>query len=222
MPPPDSAQSLPLWGLILASYLLGALPFGLLLAKGLKGIDPRTVGSGNIGATNTIRAVGKPIGLTAFALDVMKGLAPALWLAPLAAAEPDLVRAQVLGGAAAVIGHCFPVYLGFKGGKGVATACGAAIAVDPIVFLIGGAAWLICLATTRYVGLASMVMGVAFPIAAWARGDDAWFLGGTAALAALILLRHRANLGRLLRGEEPRMGDKKRDAASNGTDTSHA
>lgn len=191
--------------LVVAAYLLGSVPFGLLLAR-LKGIDLRRVGSGNIGATNTARALGRSWGLLAFLLDFGKGWLPAflaLSLAPVDQAVPLATAA----GAAAVVGHCFPVYLRFRGGKGVATGCGAVVAIEPLVFLAGGAAWLVALALFRFVSLSSLVMGVAFPVAAWLlRPEEPAFLVGALGLALLVFLRHQANLGRLLAGTEPRVG----------------
>lgn len=202
-----SAAPAPVWVAVLASYLLGAVPFGLLMVRGLKGVDLRTVGSGNIGATNAMRVLGKPLGLVAFVLDLAKGFVPVLLLAPWSAGPQDQALAQLLCGAAAVLGHCFPVYLNFKGGKGVATGCGAIAAVEPLVLLAGGAAWLVTLATTRYVSLASIVMGGVFTAAAaWLRPGDGPFIFGCGLLALLILGRHRANVGRMLRSEEPRIG----------------
>lgn len=204
-----AAPPAPVWGAALAAYLLGAVPFGLVMARQLKGVDLRTVGSGNIGATNAMRVLGKPLGLTAFALDVAKGALPVLWLAPWAAPDEHAAAARLACGAAAVLGHCFPVYLGFRGGKGVATGCGAIIAVEPLVFLAGGLVWLLSLGLGRMVGLSSMLMGGTFPlVAAWLRPDDVPFIVGCGALALLILVRHRANVGRMLRGEEPRIGRK--------------
>lgn len=203
---------LPLWGALVASYLLGAIPFGLLIVRLVKGIDLRTVGSGNIGATNAMRVLGKPLGLFVFLLDCFKGFAAAGLIAPLVApggGEGALapVAVALLCGAAAVVGHCFPAYLGFRGGKGVATACGALVALDPLLFLVGGLVWLATLKTTRYVGLASVLMGLSFPITAALRHPgDATLLSGMLGLALLIVVRHRSNLARLLRGEEPKSG----------------
>ena len=201
---------LPLWAAVLVSYLLGALPFGFLFAR-MKGIDLRAVGSGNIGATNTIRALGKGWGVTAFFLDFAKGLVPVLWIAPFASGEVpgggtlDPRTVQVLCATAAVLGHCFPVYLGFKGGKGVATGCGAIVGVDPLVFLGAGAVWLAVMLVLRYVGLASILMGVSFPLlAAWRHPGDRPFWIGASLLTLLIVVRHRANIGRMIAGTEPR------------------
>ncbi len=199
-------------GALVASYLLGAVPFGFLMAKTIKGIDLREVGSGNIGATNAMRAMGRPLGLTAFLLDWGKGFVAAFWFANWGGAE-DLLSVQVLCGALAVIGHCFPVYLRFKGGKGVATASGAIIAMDPVVFLVGGLVWLVTLFISRYVSIASILMGIAFPITAYLRwGQPGWsFVLGCAALATLILVRHRENISRLAVGTETKIGQGKLD-----------
>ncbi|MEM7307914.1 MAG: glycerol-3-phosphate 1-O-acyltransferase PlsY [Planctomycetota bacterium] len=199
---------------ILVSYLLGAVPFGFVMARVLRGVDLRTVGSGNIGATNAMRVLGKPLGVVAFLLDFAKGWVPSFLLAPLAASEAvDLGWLRVLCGAAAVVGHVWPVYLRFRGGKAVATGCGAIVGVDPLVFVGAGLVWLLTLATTRFVSLASMAMGVSFPVLAALRmGPERHgfeLVLGTGALALLILLRHRSNLGRLLAGTEPRAGRSK-------------
>ena len=201
------------WAGLLLSYLLGAVPFGLVIIRLFRGVDLRRQGSGNIGATNAIRAGGKPLGLLVFALDVAKGVLPVVLFAPLFAgwgprAPETPVALEVQCGIAAVIGHCFPIYLGFKGGKGVATACGALIALDWPIFVAGGLAWLAVMALTRYTGLASMVMGATFPLAAWLRttpGQRELF-GGSLLLALLIAVRHRPNIERMLAGTEPKAG----------------
>ena len=198
-----------------AAYLLGSIPFGLLVVRLVKGIDLRTIGSGNIGATNAARAAGRGAGLAVFALDCAKGALAAGWLAPWCAAIlGETARPQILDsyglavacGGAAVVGHCFPVYLGFRGGKGVATGCGALLALDARIFLWGGALWLLCMAATRLVSLASILMGLAFPIAAWFLGGPARnaHLVGTLLLASLILVRHRSNIMRIVKGTEPK------------------
>jgi glycerol-3-phosphate acyltransferase PlsY len=197
------------WLAVLLSYLLGAVPFGLIFARWFAGIDLRQFGSGNIGATNATRALGRPLGFTVFALDCLKGWLPVILISPALSADPDTLRLlQVLCGAAAVLGHCYPIYLGFVGGKGVATGCGALVGLDPAIFLIGAAVWLLVLFTSRYVALASIAMGAAFPIAAWFRrptGSHEVFLGATL-LFVLILIRHRSNLRRILAGTEPKSG----------------
>ena len=209
---------------VLGSYLLGAVPFGLVLVKLFTGRDLREHGSGNIGATNAMRAAGKPVGLAAFFLDAAKGWVPVALIAPAAAAavasgpgEPWIGSAwvAVLCGAAAVLGHCFPVYLGFRGGKGVATGCGALIGLDGRLFLAGGAVWLVTLALSRYVGLASILMGVSFPVAAWALlGADHPTVWGAALLTLLILIRHRSNMARMAAGTEPKVFGSRAEAKS--------
>jgi len=221
MPPPSDLLALAAfvlpasaggWAVVVAGYLLGSVPFGLLLGF-VRGVDIRERGSGNIGATNAGRALGRSWALFSFALDFGKGFVPAALLAPLAAEPGEATTSlAVLAGAAAVLGHCFSVYLRFKGGKGVATGCGVLVGIDPLVFVAGGAAWLLALGVTRYVGLASLAMGAAFPVAAWFRRDPAGYglevAWGALALFLLILLRHRANIVRMCKGQEPKFGEK--------------
>ncbi len=199
----------PEWIALVASYLLGAIPFGLVVARA-KGIDLRTFGSGNIGATNAMRALGKPLGYTVFALDVAKGAVPVLlfwrWLGTV---ESRVLGVQVACGAAAVVGHCFPIYLAFKGGKGVATAVGALTAIDPGVCAIGGAVWFATFFGLRYAGLASISMGLAFPVSAWLLHRPDELVLACSALALLIVVRHRSNIARMLEGTEPKAGAKK-------------
>lgn len=195
-----SVESIQPWALILSSYLLGAIPFGLILARALKGVDPRTVGSGNIGATNTMRAAGRPVGLTSFALDVFKGAAFVLLLR---GTDQEYLGAYCLG--AAVVGHCYPVYLGFQGGKGVATLVGGIAAIDPMMLLPGVLAWFVILFGTRFVGLASLGMVLAFAIGAGVRhGFDEPATLVQMGLLAMIVWRHRGNLKRILAGTEPK------------------
>lgn len=214
--PVDSSSTLAPWLGLLASYLLGAVPFGFCLAKILRGVDLREVGSGNIGATNAMRVLGKPLGLFAFALDFAKGWVPVAWLAPALAGTSlpgETTWWPVAYGAAAVLGHVFPVYLRFRGGKAVATGAGALVGLDPLTFLIAGATWPFVLLTSRMVSLASLIMGVAFPLVAlWRRSEGAVDLPTVvlaAGLALLIVVRHRANVSRILAGTESRIGSKR-------------
>jgi glycerol-3-phosphate acyltransferase PlsY len=194
---------------IACAYLLGAVPFGLVLVRLALGIDVRSVGSGNIGATNAMRAGGRWLGLAVFVLDFLKGWLSAaglaVWIGAAEGRELDVLR--VACGAAAVLGHCFPIYLRFKGGKGVATACGAVVALEPLVFLWGGATWIAVVALTRFAGLASILMVAAFVAAAWIlSGEERPELAlGAGLLLALILYRHRSNISRMLAGTEPRL-----------------
>ena len=202
------------WIVVSLAYLVGAIPFGLLITKRVAGIDLRTFGSGNIGTSNAVRAMGRRWGFVVFCLDFLKGFLPVLACHWLVADHTETVPLlQVLTGTAAVLGHCFPIYLGFRGGKGVATGCGAIIAIDPWVFLCGGVVWLITRLLTRYAGLASIMMGITFPIAVlvleWIQDKRRpELLAGSLLLTLLILVRHRSNMRRMLQGTEPHIGEK--------------
>jgi glycerol-3-phosphate acyltransferase PlsY len=195
-----------------ASYLIGSIPAGYIAGR-IAGIDIRTVGSGNIGATNVTRVLGKRYGYPVFAVDFLKGLAAvSISIAIAKHAQPILGPKDIVGIVAAVccvLGHSFPVWLGFKGGKGVAASAGALFGLMPRVALIAVAVWLIIFYRTRYVSVASMTAALAVPITILSM----MFLGqtgGTAllyfsiCLAAVVIVRHRSNLSRLVRGTEPR------------------
>ncbi len=203
-------------GVGVAGYLVGAIPFGLLIGK-LKGIDIRKVGSGNIGATNVLRAVGKPWGIATFILDALKGLAgsfifPAVGThlgADFQALElPGLVG--LVGGVAAILGHTFPLYLGFKGGKGVATSAGAVLGLAPLAILIGLTLWTVSFYAFRYVSLASIIGAVTAVATGWIlyRADGLLLPIALTVLGLLVILRHHANIKRLLNGTESRFAKK--------------
>lgn len=210
----DWVDSLPRgteWVGVLAGYLLGSTSFGLILGLAVRGVDIRKHGSGNAGATNAGRVLGRPFGLLAFAGDFLKGWAASAFLGGLAAAAPERAPAlAVWCGAAAVAGHVWPVYFGFRGGKAVATGCGAVLGLDPTTFLVGGLAWLVTVGLSRMVSLASIVMCFTFPAFAWwgvkSKDGGRELVAGTLALALLVLWRHRANLRRIAAGTEPRLG----------------
>ena len=193
--------------------MVGAVPFGYLVAR-LRGVNIFKVGSGNIGATNVFRSVGKGWGILTFALDVAKGLAPTVLL-PLLAARLDLGTSEVLplcAGVASILGHNWSPYLGFRGGKGVATSAGVLLGLAPAAVGAGVAVWLVVTFTTRYVSLGSIAAAIAVATSAWLlRGDEQsvlipWALTG---LAALTIFRHKANIVRLIKGTENRFGKKK-------------
>ena len=191
------------------AYLFGAVPFGLLVAK-LNGVDIRSKGSGNIGATNVLRVIGKGWGIFTLILDALKGFIPAFFFPGLANLGSEW---GVLFGMAAIIGHTFPVYLKFKGGKGVATSAGMLLGVAPAAVGIGLVFWIICMAIWRYVSLASIVASVAIAASVWVL-DKGWVVNiALTILAALIIWLHRANIGRLLNGTENRFGKKKEGKA---------
>lgn len=209
------------WGVgPLLSYLLGGVPFGLLAGKLLKGIDLREHGSGNIGATNAVRVLGKSVGIPVFVLDVLKGLAPALVFSKLLASaggagEPEPVL-RVLYGACAILGHTAPVYLRFKGGKAVATSAGVFLALAWLPTLIAFASWVILFLTTRYVSVASITAAVVLPVSLvilrrGELGEDPWLFTFAFLIGALVIVRHRSNLRRLLAGTENRFSPAAKD-----------
>lgn len=208
---------------IVVAYLSGSIPVGFLAGKA-KGIDLRKTGSGNIGATNVVRTLGKRIGITCFVLDVLKGFLPTFllgpWLVERGATELGLDAARLALGVAAIAGHVFPVWLRFKGGKGVATSAGVCAALAWQAVLIAFVLWYVLLKLTRYVSVASMLASLAFPVVfVGFEGVDAAFgerrvvtvLAIGLALAIVVL--HRANIRRLMRGEEPRAGQGKSQGA---------
>ncbi len=214
----------PLWyAAVVLAYLIGAIPFGLLIGRA-HGIDIRHAGSGNIGATNLGRVLGsRAWGLGCFALDMAKGLGPVLgaglafgWIGGGALGPTDAARWLIVG-AGAILGHVFPVYLGFKGGKGVATSFGAVLGVWPYLTLPAVGAlvtWLLFIGALGYVGLASVIAALCLPgyflLGAVATGwplADLWPIAAVSgAMALLVVVRHRGNLARTWRGTEPRLG----------------
>jgi len=190
-------------GVIGAAYLLGAIPFGLILGKLAGGTDVRRLGSGNIGATNVARSLGMGAGLLTLALDLGKGAA-AVWLARRYAAETWVPSVAAL---AAVVGHIFPVYLRFRGGKGVATGCGAFLVLDPAGTLGAAGVFAAVVAVSRRVSLGSVVASAALPVILLLRGAPGPVSGTALASTVLIVYRHRENLRRILAGSEPRLGE---------------
>lgn len=221
---------------VVATYLLGAIPFGLLVGLA-KGVDVRTRGSGNIGATNVGRTLGRQYGLLVFGLDFLKSFVPVLWagrylLGPGSAWDPTVTGCQgyllwMLVAAAGVLGHMFPVYLKFKGGKGVATSLGAMLAVYPhftLPGLLAFALWAVVTKASGIVAVGSVTAAVAFPIiftlAAWLRreqwgtSEQLWPLYVfSVVIAVLVVYRHRDNLRLLLGKAKPRDNTSGGDAA---------
>ena len=191
--------------LLTAAYLCGSLPFGLWVARA-RGVDIRKVGSGNIGATNVLRCVGKPWGILVFVLDFLKGLLPPLamgWLAPAETTNAGLPLALAAGGLA-IVGHTASIFLGFKGGKGVATSAGVLAGVAPYALLPAVGVWFALFALSRIVSLASIAAAATVGVCAWIfyREAPVYLPALLTALALLVIWKHRANIGRLLRGEE--------------------
>jgi glycerol-3-phosphate acyltransferase PlsY len=195
---------------VLAGYLCGALPFGLWLGRWLKGVDVRTQGSRNLGATNVYRVLGAPLGIATLLLDVLKGAAP-VWLLPglpfFAAVPGGREGCAVAAGLGAVAGHVWSCFAGFRGGKGVATTAGVLMAAAPLAFAAFLAVFALALALTRYVSVGSILGSVAFVIVLfWRTGGrlDRPLLWMGTLLAILVIVRHKDNLRRLARGEERR------------------
>jgi len=186
--------------LLLGSYLLGSVPFGLLIGR-LRGVDVRRAGSGNIGATNVMRTGGKAAGIVTLCLDAAKGVVPVL-VARQTGVSPDL---QVAAGVAAVVGHCFPIYLRLRGGKGVATATGAFAVLSPLVLGFAAVVFAGVLGVSRIVSAGSCAAALALPAAAFARGETTVALGAIP-VAVIVVWRHRENLRHIRAGKERRLG----------------
>src|SRR4051794_26882488 len=187
---------------VCAAYLIGSIPFALLLARRWGGHDLRRIGSGNIGAANVLRASGVRAGVLVAVLDIAKG---ALSVALAMRLSSD-VNAPAAAGLAAIIGHVYPAWLRFKGGKGVATACGVFSVLTPYAALPAFCMFLLTAWTTRYVSLGSVVATIALPPIAYVAGSPTASLVAACAAAVLILFRHRGNLMRLRSGTERRLG----------------
>ncbi|HKQ38981.1 MAG TPA: glycerol-3-phosphate 1-O-acyltransferase PlsY [Verrucomicrobiae bacterium] len=201
----------------LIGYLLGSLPTGYLAGR-MRGIDIRQSGSGNIGATNVFRVLGKPAGIIVLIIDALKGYVASAWVPGLIAAwfpthvaEPDALR--ITAGLAAIMGHNFTCWLRFRGGKGIATSAGVLIALVPGALIIITCIWIIVFAFTRYVSLASICASFALPFATWLTGQNLALTIVTSAMAALAIYKHRSNIQRLMQGTEHRFG-KPREAQS--------
>lgn len=197
--------------LILGAYLVGSVSWSTVIVRALSGLDIRTLGSGNAGASNVLRSAGgRPAALVLF-LDVAKGVIAVLF-ARFVQAAPPVVGAVAL---AVVLGHVFPLFFGFRGGKGVATAAGALGALAPLALVLALLVFFAVVTWKRYVSLGSMVTAALFPVFAWLGqrlgGEDAadpWVVVASAAIAAVVLLKHRRNWQRLRRGTEPRLGER--------------
>jgi glycerol-3-phosphate acyltransferase PlsY len=186
---------------IIIGYLLGSIPFGLLLTR-MIGVDIRTVGSGNIGTTNVLRTGNKGLAAATLLLDAGKGAA-----AVLLARHFGGLEAGMLAGMAAFLGHCYPVWLKFRGGKGVATLLGVALAAVPLAGVAALVAWLVGALVTRHSSVGGMLSAVAAPVAALALGQPHSAIA-LAALAAVLIWKHRENIARLRAGTESRIGAK--------------
>ena len=202
------------------AYLLGSLPTGFLVARA-KGVDIRTVGSRNMGATNVFRVLGKGPGTFVFLADLLKGLGAVLlaryFVSHVMVLEDcdctwfNQASAPIIAGLCAILGHNYTCWLGFKGGKGIATSGGVIAALVPWAFLAGLITWIICFVTTRFVSIASIAAAAVLPFVTWLSTRDLRLTAVTTAMAALAIYKHKANIQRLLNGTEGRFHFKKKD-----------
>lgn len=199
----------------IAAYLLGSIPTGFLVAKA-RGIDIRTVGSGNIGATNVFRFLGKPAGIFVLFADALKGwlaVVTVSWIVnqALHLSQDQMTQEwlKICAGVAAILGHNYTCWLHFKGGKGIATSAGVLTALVPWTLVIILSVWIVVFALSRYVSLASICASFALPFAAWLTHESVTMIVITAALGFLAIYKHKANIKRLLNGTESRLALKK-------------
>ena len=186
-------------------YLVGSLPVGFLIARTRGGVDLRRVGSGNVGATNVFRSAGPSMGVLVMLVDMAKGAGGVLLAR---AILPGVGEDAALAGLGAVVGHIYPVWLRFVGGKGVAVACGVFAVLAPLATITAAACFVVATWVTRYVSLGSVLASVTLPAVEWTRaGGDPVSLVATGA-SMLIIFRHRGNLARIVRGTERRLGQR--------------
>lgn len=199
------------------AYLCGSVPTGYLVAKA-RGVDIRSLGSGNIGATNVFRILGKKAGIFVLLVDAFKGFAGCAWVPLLvvklfgSAATPTPQTMEwlyIIGGMSSILGHNYTCWLNFKGGKGIATSAGVILALFPQAFLIAFGVWAIVTAVTRYISLASVTAAAVLPFATWAVGQSLKLIVLAAIMGALAIYKHKANIQRLLNGTESKIGSRK-------------
>ena len=198
-----------LLSVVCISYLLGSIPSGYVAGR-LAGVDVRKQGSGNIGATNVLRVLGKPWGISVFVVDALKGFVAVRFAILICARNAGTAGSSefyaIIAAATCVAGHSFPIWLGFKGGKGVATSAGALLGVVPIATVVIFLVWFTVLRISRYVSVASMLAALALPIVVAALGRSFVLIAFSAVMAALVVWRHRSNIARLRTGTEQRLG----------------
>lgn len=185
------------------AYVLGSIPFGVIIGRAMRGIDIRQYGSGNIGATNAMRVLGMKAGIAVFVADALKG------------AIPTLLGAHYIGsggamfcGLCSVVGHNWPIYLGFRGGRGVATATGVFAVLSPLATLFGGIVWFLLVALTRYVSVGSMIFMASIPLGMWLFRRGAWAVIISIVIACIVIARHYPNMRRLYAGKESKIGER--------------
>ncbi len=208
--------------LVVLAYLVGGIPIGVLVSQS-RGVDIRKYGSGNIGASNVLRTLGGKAGLAVWMADVAKGLLPVLWLRPLLTSVVTIGPMELwisLVALAVVVGHCFSPYLKLAGGRGVSTSLGALLAID---WRVGGlvlAVWIVVIAVSRYISLASILAAVSAPLLFTLYADSPYYLALGIILAILIIERHRPNIERLMTGTERKIRQKAEEIAEEPSDES--
>jgi len=200
---------------IFLAYLLGSIPISYLIAKGLKGVDIRKHGSGNVGATNVLRTLGKAPAITALALDAIKGVIAVTLLSNIFYRYSSIIdyeSLRILMGLAAICGHIWPIFLKFKGGKGVATSAGVLLILAPKVLGIALLIWFIMILITRYVSLGSVLASISLPITAAFMAKPLNLVLFCITLAIMCTYRHKLNIVKLINGEESKIGQKTKKA----------
>ena len=200
----------------LAAYLIGSLSFAVIVSRAMGLNDPRSYGSGNPGATNVLRSGNKAAAILTLVFDALKGFVP-VWLVDQFGAAHGLgVGTQALVGLAAFLGHLWPVFFRFQGGKGVATAAGVLLALNPWVGLASLGTWLVIAIVTRYSSLAALVTALLAPVYVYLMHGDAPIVVSVAVMSVLLIWRHRANITKLLNGTESKLGSKANKPADAG------
>jgi len=195
--------------LILFAYILGSLPFGLIIGKVFYRVDVREFGSGNIGATNCYRTLGPFAAFAVLLADMLKGFVPVVAAKVVFAGNPDIVPLiGVVVGLTAIIGHSYSIFLGFSGGKGMATAAGLIFALWPLAAPILIGTWIVVVAVTRYVSLASIIAATMLPVLIYMLYLKTEYIIFSAAIGIVVIYRHRSNISRLIAGEELKFGNK--------------
>jgi len=196
----------------LVSYIVGAIPFGLLVGR-VAGIDVRASGSGNIGATNVARLLGKKLGMITLVLDCLKGFLPIFIASRLLPDGPYREMILLLCGVFAVVGHMFPLYLGFKGGKGVATALGVFLFLSPVAIGVSTIVFFGSVMLSGFVSVGSLLAAALFPLWLWLLGESGGAIAAGAVIALLIWIKHHENIARLIKGQEKSWKNKRGDEA---------
>jgi acyl phosphate:glycerol-3-phosphate acyltransferase len=199
--------------IVLLAYIIGSIPSAVWVGKYFYGVDVREHGSGNAGATNVLRTLGKKPGIAVLIMDMLKGFAAVnlSWFTDYTSADAEWLGIRAALGVVAILGHIFPLFAGFRGGKGVATMTGTLIALNPVVAVIAIIFFMAVLSLTKYVSVSSMATALMLPVI-----FGAWFGAGTAlslysfAVAVILIITHRKNIKRLMKGEESKVGVKKK------------